>query len=489
MSKSFPIKYTQLFIDGKFVPSLKNQTFPTINPSTESLLCQVSLSLPADVDLAVSAARKAFDHGPWRRLSPSQRGKLLFKLSDILLSNIDEMAYLETIDNGKAYTASIEDIAESVNVLRYYAGWADKIHGSQIPIEGPYLCYVRKEPVGVCAQIIPWNFPLLMFMWKVAPALAAGCTIVMKPADLTPLTALFFGQLCNEAGIPNGVINIIPGFGDTCGDYLVKHPLVDKVAFTGSTAVGYKIMRGCHEKNLKRVSLELGGKSANIVLRDADLEAAVGQSIKGAFINSGQSCIAPGRIYVQEERYEEFVKLAVEKLKDRVVGDPFDEKCEQGPQISLKQMENVLRYFQSAEKEGAKIVLGGKRFGTKGFFVEPTVISEVTEEMTVAQEEIFGPVLVILKFKTIEEVIERANNSRYGLGGGVFSKNIEECFKVANALKAGSVFINCYDICGCVTPFGGYKDSGIGRELGEYGLQGYLELKTVIVKVADDALP
>jgi len=453
------------------------------------VIAKISEAQASDVDLAVKAARKAFDHGPWRSYSGSKRCRILLNLSDLILQNIEEIAYLEVIDNGKPYNWAYDDINESVKVLRYYAGYCDKIHGTTIPMEGPYLAYVRKEPVGVCAQVIPWNFPFMMFWWKVAPALAAGCTIVMKPAELTPLTALFLGHLFNEAGVPAGVINILPGFGLTCGTPLVQHPLVDKVAFTGSTSVGYHIMRNCHEHNLKRVSLELGGKSANIVLKDADIDSAVTYSIRGAFCNSGQSCIAPGRIYVQEEVYDEFIKKAVEEAKKRVVGDPFKKDCDQGPQISQKQMDNVLRLVEKGKEEGATILLGGKRLGNKGFFIESTVIGDVIEGMTIAKEEIFGPVLVVLKFKTLDEAIERANNSKYGLGAGVFTKNMEVAIKVTNALKAGTVYVNCYDICAVTTPFGGFKDSGIGRELGEYGLSGYLELKTVIIKIADDALP
>ena len=489
MQKSFPIKYTQLFIDGKYVPSLQNKTFPTINPSTGELLAQISDALTEDVDLAVQAARKAFDHGPWRRYTGSQRGKALLKLADLIEDHVDELTYLETIDNGKPYSQARFDVTETAKLVRYFGGFADKIHGSQIPIEGPYLCYVRKEPVGVCGQIVPWNFPFSMFFWKVAPALAAGCCVVIKPAEATPLTALFSGFLFNEAGFPNGVINILAGYGATCGSPLTQHALVDKVAFTGSTAVGLHIMRTCHVNNLKRVALELGGKSASIVLKDADLELAVKSNINGACCTAGQCCVAPGRIFVQEEVYEEFVKMAIAEAKKRVVGDPFREDCEQGPQISEKQMENVLKYIEKGVNEGAKLVAGGKKKGDKGFFIEPTVFCDVTDDMTIAREEIFGPVLVIFKFKTIDEAIERANNSRYGLGGGVFTKSMDQAIKITNALRAGTIYVNCYDVCYSDTPFGGYKDSGIGRELGDYGLQNYLELKTVIVKVADDALP
>jgi len=487
--KSFPVKYTQLFIDGKYVPSLQNKTFPTLNPATGEVISQISEALSEDVEIGVKAARKAFDHGPWRRYTGSQRGKILLKLADLMEENVDELTYLETIDNGKPFVQARLDVTETVKLVRYFGGYSDKIHGSQIPIEGPFLCYVRKEPVGVCAQIVPWNFPISMFFWKVAPALAAGCTIVIKPAEATPLTALFMGHLFNEAGVPNGVVNILAGFGPTCGSPLTQHALVDKVAFTGSTAVGHYIMKNCHDNNLKRVGLELGGKSASIVLKDADLDLAVKTNLNAACCTAGQCCIAPGRIYVQEEIYEEFVKRAVEEAQKRVVGDPFKEDCEQGPQISEKQMENVLKYIEKGVSEGAKLLSGGKRIGNKGYFIEPTVFRDVKEEMIIAKEEIFGPVLVIMKFKTIDEAIERANNSRYGLGGGVFTKSIDDAMKVTNALRAGTIYVNCYDICYANTPFGGYKDSGVGRELGEYGLQNYLELKTVIVKIADDALP
>lgn len=486
--KTFPVKFTQLFIEGNFVNSQKNQTFPTINPSTGDIIAQISEALTEDVDIAVNAARKAFDNGPWRRFTGTQRCQILLKFADLITINLEELTYLEVIDNGKPYSAALEDITESVKLVRYFAGYCDKIHGSTIPMEGPYLAYVRKEPIGVCAQIIPWNFPFSMFLWKVAPALAIGCTMVIKPAEMTSLTALYMGHLFKEAGLPNGVLNIITGYGLTCGTPLVKHPLVDKVAFTGSTPVGYYIMRNCHEHNLKRVSLELGGKSANIILSDADLDLAVKTSLKAACCTAGQCCIAPGRIYVQEEVYEEFIKKAIEEAGKRIVCDGFKEGCEQGPQISEKQMENVLKFIEKGAEE-AKLVYGGKRLGNKGFFIEPTVFRDVTEDMVIGKEEIFGPVMVILKFKTIEEAIERANNSKYGLGAGVFTKSIDNAIKITNALRAGTVYINCYDICYANTPFGGFKDSGIGRELGEYGLQNYVEIKTVIIKIADDALP
>ncbi|KAL7692678.1 putative aldehyde dehydrogenase domain, aldehyde/histidinol dehydrogenase [Plasmopara halstedii] len=369
--------------------------------------------------------------------------------------------------------AKTVDIPLVLSTLRYFAGWPDKIHGTVIPIDGPFLCYTKAEPVGVCAQIIPWNCPLIMMAWKLGPALAAGNTIVLKPAELTPLSALRVGELIVEAGFPKGVVNIVPGTGAIAGRHLAQHPKVDKVAFTGSTKTGYEIMRTSHVNNLKRISLELGGKSANIILDDADIDLAVQQSHLGAFHNKGEICIAGSRVYVQEGIYDEFVRRSVEAASARVVGNPFSAATQQGPQISKNQFDTILRYVEKGVKEGARLLTGGKRYGDKGWFIEPTVFADVTDDM----------------FTTIDEVIARANDSNYGLGAGVMTSNLDSAIKISNSIRAGSVYVNCYGVCPGNAPFGGFKDSGVGRENGESGLRNYLEYKTVIIRRPDDAMP
>ncbi|KAE8914238.1 Aldehyde dehydrogenase [Phytophthora fragariae] len=488
-SAKVPVKQTNLLINGEFVPSVKGKTFETFNPATEEKIADVAEGGTADIDAAVAAARAAFD-GPWRTMSAESRGKLIYRLAELIEENIDELAALEALDNGKPCSvAKAADLGLVIKTLRYYAGWPDKIHGSVIPISGPYLCYTKAEPVGVCAQIIPLNFPLLMMAWKLGPALAAGNTIVLKPAEQTPLSALRVGELIVEAGFPKGVVNIVPGVGAEAGRHLAQHPNVDKVAFTGSTEVGYQIMRTSHVSNLKRVTLELGGKSANIILDDADIDLAIQQSQLGLFMNQGQCCIAGTRVYVQEGIYDEFVKRTVEAANARVVGDPFDPKTDQGSQIDETQFEKILGYIEEGKKEGARLLAGGKRHGNKGWFIEPTVFADVTDDMTIAREEIFGPVMSILKFKTIDEVIDRANDSVYGLGAGVVTSNIDNAIKISNGIRTGTVYVNCYDVFDSNTPVGGFKDSGIGRENGELGLRNYLEHKTVIIKRPEDSMP
>jgi aldehyde dehydrogenase (NAD+) len=423
-------------------------------------------------------------------MAAAERGKLLYKLADLMEKHQDELAALEALDNGKPFSfAKAADIALCIKTYRYYAGWADKIHGQVIPISGPFLAYTKEEPVGVAAQIIPWNFPALMQAWKLGPALATGCTVVMKPAEQTPLTALRVGELIMEAGFPEGVVNILPGYGPTAGQALAQHSDVDKVAFTGSTEIGYEIMRNSHKNNLKRITLELGGKSANIIMDDADIDLAIAQSQVGLYLNQGQCCIAGSRLFVHEKIYDEFVARSVEASKKRKVGDPFANDTDQGPQVDNDQFKKILGYIEAGKKEGAKLLTGGKRVGNKGFFVEPTVFSDVKDDMTIAKEEIFGPVMSILKFKSVDEVIQRANNSNYGLGAGVVTKNVETAIKISNGIRAGTVYVNCYDVFDANTPFGGFKDSGVGRELGEAGLKNYLESKTVIIKRPDDSMP
>lgn len=484
-----PITATNLFINNRFVPAISGKTFDTINPATGLKLASVASAQPEDINLAVLAARKAFDSGPWRRLSASDRGRLLYKLYELIMKNSKELALLESLDNGQPLALAFGMVYGAAETIKYYAGYADKVHGQNIPIEGPYLCYTRHEAVGVVGAIIPWNVPLIMIAWKLAPALAMGCTVVLKPAEQTPLTALKIGELIKEAGFPEGVVNIVTGFGLTAGKPLTQHSLVDKIAFTGSTEVGLEIMKNSHVSNLKRITLELGGKSPNIILEDADLDLAIKQSQLGVYFNQGQVCIAGSRVFVQEKIYDEFVKRSVEESNKRKLGCPLVQDTDQGPQIDEIQLNRILGYIESGQKEGAKLLCGGKRFGTTGYYIEPTVFVDVMDDMKIAKEEIFGPVMSILKFKTIDEVIERANDTCFGLGAGIVTKNFENALKIANALRVGTVFINCYHVMGMQTPFGGFKNSGVGREMGEYGLRNYTEVKTVVVKVADDALP
>lgn len=476
---------TKLLINNRWVPSESGKTFATINPATGEEICQVAEADLADVNKAVQAARAAFaPKSAWRRMSAAERGKLLNRLADLVEKHSDELAKLEALDNGKPYAvARAADLPLAVACYRYYAGWADKVQGKTIPIGGDYFCYTRHEPVGVVGQIIPWNFPILMQAWKLAPALATGNTVVMKPAEQTPLTALRVMELIVEAGFPDGVVNMLPGYGPTAGAAIARHMDVDKVAFTGSTEVGHLIMEAAAQTNLKRVTLELGGKSPNIVFADADMDAAIEGSHFALFFNQGQCCCAGSRVFVEEKAYDEFVERSGARAKARTVGDPFDPTTEQGPQVDDIQMEKVLSYIESGKSEGATLVAGGNRSGDCGYFVEPTVFADVRDNMRIAEEEIFGPVMSIIKFKDIEEVSERANKTMYGLAAGVWTRDISKALAIANNVRAGTVWVNCYDVFDAAAPFGGFKQSGIGRELGEYGLQQYTEVKTVTVKL------
>ena len=479
---SVKVKQTKMLIDGKWGDSASGKTFETINPATGEVIARVAEGDKADVEKAVKAARRAFEKGPWRKMNARERGRCLYKLADLIEQNIDELAALETLNNGKPINDSRNgDLPLAIDCYRYYAGWADKIEGKTIPINGPYFCYTRHEPVGVVGQIIPWNFPLLMQAWKWGPALAAGCTIVLKPAEQTPLSALRVGELAQEAGIPDGVINIIPGFGETAGAAIAEHNDVDKVAFTGSTEVGKLIMQAAARSNLKRVTLELGGKSPNIVFADADLDAAVEGSFVGLFLNQGQCCCAGSRLFVESHVHDEFVDKIVKRVKRQRVGDPFDPQTTQGPQVSEEQFNKVLGYIESGKKGGAKLQTGGNRSGKLGYFIEPTVFTDVKDEMQIAQEEIFGPVMSIIRFKDIDEVVERGNKTMYGLAAAVWTRDISKAHRLAAELKAGTVWVNCYDVFDAAAPFGGFKMSGIGRELGEYALRNYTEVKTVTV--------
>jgi aldehyde dehydrogenase (NAD+) len=477
------ISATKLLINNQWVPSASGKTFPTINPSTGEEICQIAEADAADVEKAVKAAREAFNRGAWRKMAASERGRLLNRLADLMEQNADELARLESLDNGKPFSIALAvDVPASVSCYRYFAGWADKIHGKTIPIDGDYFCYTRHEPVGVVGQIIPWNFPMLMQAWKLAPALAAGNAVVMKPAEQTPLSALRVGELIVEAGFPEGVVNMLPGYGPTAGAAIANHMDVDKVAFTGSTEVGHLIMRAAADSNLKRVTLELGGKSPNIVFADTDLDEAVEGAHFGLFFNHGQCCCAGSRVFVEEKIYDKFVEKSGVRATNRTVGDPFDPKTEQGPQVDEAQFEKVLSYIDSGRSEGAKLVCGGERVGDKGYFIQPTVFADVQDDMKIAKEEIFGPVMSIIPFKSVDEVVERANRTEYGLAAAVWTRDIKKAHSIADNVRAGTVWVNCYNVLDPRSPFGGFKQSGIGRELGEYGLQQYTEVKSVIIK-------
>ncbi|VDO98486.1 unnamed protein product [Heligmosomoides polygyrus] len=478
-------KFTKLFINNEWVDAASGKTFETFNPSDGKLITAVAEGDKADVDKAVKAASDAFRLGsPWRRMDAAQRGELMNKLADLMERDRVLLASLETLDNGKPYAVAYHaDLPLSIKCFRYYAGWADKNHGKTIPIAGDHFTYTRHEPVGVCGQIIPWNFPLLMQAWKLGPALAMGNTVVMKPAEQTPLTALHVASLIKEAGFPAGVVNIIPGFGPTAGHAISSHHDVDKIAFTGSTEIGRIVMRAAAESNIKKITLELGGKSPNIIFADADLDLAVGQANHGLFFNQGQCCCAGSRVFVEGKVYDEFVERSKALAEKRVLGDPFDLETEQGPQVDHDQLKTILRYIEAGKKEGAQLVTGGGKWGDKGYYCKPTVFANVKDDMTIAQEEIFGPVMSIIRFDSMEGLVEKANNTIYGLAAGVMTKDLDKALHIANNIRAGSVWVNCYDVFDAAAPFGGYKQSGIGRELGEYGLEAYTEVKTVTIKV------
>ncbi|XP_014512476.1 aldehyde dehydrogenase family 2 member B7, mitochondrial-like isoform X1 [Vigna radiata var. radiata] len=482
------IEHNQLLIDGLFVDAASGKTFPTNDPRTGDTIANVAEADVEDVNRAVRAARKAFDEGPWPRMTAYERSRIILRCADILEKHNDEVAAIETWDNGKPYEQAAKvEIPMVVRLFRYYAGWADKIHGLTVPADGPYHVQTLHEPIGVAGQIVPWNFPLLIFSWKVAPALACGNTVVMKTAEQTPLSAIYVSKLFHEAGLPPGVLNVISGFGPTAGAALCSHMDVDKLAFTGSSQTGRRVLELSARSNLKPVTLELGGKSPFIVCKDADIDAAVEAAHSALFFNQGQCCCAGSRTFVHESIYDEFVEKAKARATKRVVGDPFKSGVEQGPQIDFAQFEKILKYIKSGIESGATLESGGQRVGSKGYYIEPTVFSNVQDDMLIAKDEIFGPVQSILKFKDLEEVIRRANATHYGLAAGVYTQNTDTANTLMRALRVGTVWINCYDVFDAAIPFGGYKMSGQGRVRGIYSLRSYLQVKASVTPLKNPA--
>jgi aldehyde dehydrogenase (NAD+) len=480
------VKSRALFIGGEWVESLSGQTFPVIEPATGEVICHVAEAGPADVDRAVRAARKALESGPWATMDAADRGRLLLRLADLVEQNAEELARLESLNCGKTIRDSRSDLVGVVNTLRYYGGWADKVEGRTVPVRGNFLSYTLRQPVGVVGQIIPWNFPLLMLAWKWGPALACGNTVVLKPAEQTPLTALRLAELTQEAGFPAGVISVLNGFGETTGQALVVHPDIDKIAFTGHVDTA-KIIQKNASDTLKRCTYELGGKSPNVIFADCDLEQAVAGAFHAIYFHGGQCCTAGSRLFVEEKIRQEFVERLAERASRRKLGDPLDENTEQGPQVSQEQLDKILGYVERGRQEGASLRVGGQRHGDRGFFVEPTIFDDVRDEMCIARDEIFGPVVAVLPFRELGEVIDRANRTHYGLAAAVWTRDIDKAHTFARAVKAGTVWVNCYHVVDDTTPFGGFKMSGHGRENGAAALEHYTEIKTVTIQLTGEA--
>ncbi len=480
-----------LWINGQWKAARLGETFEVYNPATGEIIAHCAAGDKADIDAAVHAARRAFESGPWSKMTPSERGRLIWKLGDLLEEHGDEFAELETLDNGKPLAvARAADVPLAVDLFRYMAGWATKIHGQTIPISVPYMpgseffSYTAREPIGVVGQIIPWNFPLLMAAWKLGPALAAGCTVVLKPAEQTPLSALRLGELIEEAGFPAGVVNIVTGLGETAGAALAAHPDVDKIAFTGSTEVGRLIVEAAGKSNLKKVTLELGGKSPNIVLADADLSTAIPGAASAIFFNHGQCCCAGSRLYVQKSIYDEVVEGVAHQAREIRLGSGFDAATQMGPLVSQEQLERVCSYIDAGVRDGAQLVTGGKRAGERGYFVEPTVFAGTQQSMKIVREEIFGPVVAAMPFDDPDEVLSLANDSTYGLAAAVWTRDVTKAHRLARRLKAGTVWINCFNVFDAALPFGGYKESGWGREMGLAAVELYTEIKAVTTRLA-----
>lgn len=475
-----------LLIDGKWVDAQSGRTFPVYNPATGEVLDECAAGEKADIDLAVKAARRAFEQGPWSRMTAGRRCQLIWKLADLIESHLDEFAQIESLDNGKPLAvARVADVPLAVDLLRYMSGWSTKIDGQTLStsqLGADFFAYTLREPIGVVGQIIPWNFPLLMAIWKLGPALATGCTVVLKPAEQTPLSALRLGELIEEAGFPPGVVNIVTGYGETAGAALAAHPDVDKVAFTGSTEVGKLIVQAA-AGNLKKVSLELGGKSPNIVFGDADLEAAIPGAASAIFFNHGQCCCAGSRLYVQKKIFDEVVSGVTEHARKIKVREGFNPESEMGPLVSEEQLNRVLSFLESGKADGVETVIGGNRIGDRGYFVEPTVLTGARPGMKVVDEEIFGPVVCAMPFDELDEVATQMNQTSYGLAGAIWTKDISKANRMARAMRAGTVWINCYNIFDAALPFGGYKQSGWGREMGKEAIELYTEIKSVCLKI------
>jgi len=483
--RAFLSRRPTLLINGQWVPAASGRTFATVNPADGSELAQIAAGDREDVDRAVVAAREAYEHGPWSRMPPAERGKLIWRLGDLIDANLDELAQLETLDNGKPLrVARAADIPGSAEMFRYMAGWATKVAGATIPMGAAHAfhTYTRREPVGVVGQIIPWNFPLSMASWKLAPALAVGCTCILKPAEQTPLTALRLGELIAEAGFPEGVVNIVTGFGETAGAAIAEHPGIDKVAFTGSTEVGKLIVKAA-TGNLKKVSLELGGKSPNIVLADADMEAAIPGAANAIFNNAGQVCVAGSRLFIQSSVYDNVLSGVADNAASIKVGPGLASETQMGPLVSSEQLERVTGYLEEGVRSGARPAVGGHRIGDVGYFVEPTIFTDVSDDMRIVREEIFGPVVTAIPFKDLDELAERANATSYGLAAGIWTRDVSKAHILAAKLKAGTVWVNTYGGGDPSVPFGGYKQSGWGRERGEEVLELYTETKSVVVKL------
>ncbi|EOA30390.1 hypothetical protein CARUB_v10013510mg [Capsella rubella] len=477
------IKFTKLFINGQFIDAASGKTFETIDPRNGEVIAHIAEGDKEDVDLAVNAARHAFDHGPWPRMTGFERGRLINKFADLIEQNVEELAKLDAVDGGKLFQlGKLADIPATAGNFRYNAGAADKIHGQTLKMTRQALFgYTLKEPVGVVGHIIPWNFPSIMFATKVAPSMAAGCTMVVKPAEQTSLSALFYAHLAKEAGIPDGVLNVVTGFGATAGAAIASHMDIDKVSFTGSTDVGRKIMQAAAASNLKKVSLELGGKSPLLIFNDADIDKAADLALLGCFYNKGEICVASSRVFVQEGIYDKVVEKLVEKAKSWTVGDPFEATSRQGPQVDKRQFEKILSYIEHGKNEGATLLTGGKAIGDKGYFIEPTIFTDVTDDMKIYQDEIFGPVMSLMKFKTVEEGIKCANNTKYGLAAGILSQNVDVINTVSRSIKAGIIWVNCYFGFDLDCPYGGYKMSGNCRESGLDALDNFLQTKSVVM--------
>jgi len=477
---SFLNKSKQLFINGDFTNSISGKTFETYNPSNGEVLANVSEAAAEDINKAVDSAKRAFEDGPWSKMTPAERGHLMYNLSILIEENLQVIAEIDSLDNGKPIYEVLEnDIPNAIGQFRYFSGWTTKITGQTIPISESSFNYTHHEPVGVVGQIIPWNFPFMMASWKIAPALATGCTVILKPAEQTPLSALFLAELVAEAGFPKGVINIVPGYGETAGDALVKHPNVNKIAFTGSTNVGKSIMKEA-ANTMKRITLELGGKSPNIILPDADLTKATPGVFTGIMANQGEVCSAGSRVYIQKKHFDNVMADLIDYAKNVKQGSGLSPDTEMGPLVSKEQQDRVINYINKGKNEGATMLNGGG-FTDTGYFVEPTIFTDVDEKMSIAKEEIFGPVVVAMPYEDLDAVIKKANDTPFGLAAGLWTENIKNAHYVANKLKAGSVWVNCFNLTNPAIPFGGYKESGFGREMGSYALDNYTEVKSVWV--------